>query len=73
MRDKYLRPLVAAIEMLIGTALTAAAFGLIIVPRGFAAGGITKLRTTDLDRDLFYMDCNLTRIRLRLHRMGIDI
>ncbi|MCI7795123.1 MAG: YitT family protein [Lachnospiraceae bacterium] len=41
MRDKYLRPLVAAIEMLIGTALTAAAFGLIIVPRGFAAGGIT--------------------------------
>lgn len=41
MREKYLRPLVAAIEMLIGTALTSAAFGLIIVPRGFAAGGIT--------------------------------
>ncbi|MGN0628649.1 MAG: YitT family protein [Oscillospiraceae bacterium] len=39
--DKYLRPLSAVIEMLIGTMLTAAAFGLIIVPQSFAAGGIT--------------------------------
>ena len=39
--EKYLRSLRAAVEMLIGTALTAAAFGLIIVPQGFAAGGVT--------------------------------
>lgn len=38
---KYLRPLLAVMEMLIGTALTAAAFGLIIVPQRFAAGGVT--------------------------------
>ena len=40
---KYFGPLMAAAELLIGTALTAAAFGLLIVPRGFAAGGVTGL------------------------------
>ncbi|MGN0474246.1 MAG: YitT family protein, partial [Acutalibacteraceae bacterium] len=39
--DKYLRPLSVIIEMFIGTALTSAAFGLIIVPQSFAAGGTT--------------------------------
>ena len=34
---------VSYLEMLIGTALTAASFGMIIVPQGFAAGGITGL------------------------------
>lgn len=40
---KYFGPLMAVVELLIGTALTAAAFGLLIVPRGFAAGGVTGL------------------------------
>ena len=40
---KYIQPLISAIEMLVGAALTAAAFGFIIVPQGFAAGGVTGL------------------------------
>lgn len=31
------------IQLLVGTALTAAAFGMIIIPQGFAAGGVTGL------------------------------
>ena len=37
----FIRSLFAAAEMLTGTALTAAAFGLVIIPQGFAAGGVT--------------------------------
>lgn len=37
----YARSIFAAFEMLTGTALTAAAFGLVIIPQGFAAGGVT--------------------------------
>lgn len=40
---KYIQPLISVIEMLVGAALTAAAFGFIIVPQGFAAGGVTGL------------------------------
>lgn len=36
-----IRSIFALIEMLTGTALTAAAFGLVILPQGFAAGGVT--------------------------------
>ena len=42
-RKKCLRQVFSFLEMFLGTALNAAAFGLIIVPQGFAAGGITGL------------------------------
>ena len=38
---KYIQALVALFDMLLGTALMAAAFGLIIIPHGFASGGVT--------------------------------
>ena len=38
---KYAQMLIALFDMLFGTALMAAAFGLIIIPQGFASGGVT--------------------------------
>ena len=37
------RRLSAWLQVLLGTALTAAAFGLVVIPQGFAAGGVTGL------------------------------
>lgn len=39
--NKIFNAIFSSIEMIIGTAMTAAAFGLIIIPQGFAAGGVT--------------------------------
>lgn len=38
---KYVQSLIAFVDMILGTALMAAAFGLIIIPQGFASGGVT--------------------------------
>ncbi len=38
---RYAHMLIALFDMLLGTALMAAAFGLIIIPQGFASGGVT--------------------------------
>lgn len=38
-----LRFIISTIEMVVGTALTAAPFGLIIIPQGFVAAGVTGL------------------------------
>lgn len=38
---KYLQMFISLFDMLLGTALMAASFGLIIIPRGFASGGVT--------------------------------
>ena len=43
--EKYLRQLLSVLEMLIGAMLTAASFGLMVVPQGFAAGGVTGFST----------------------------
>ena len=37
------RRISSGVEVLLGTALTAAAFGLVVIPQGFAAGGVTGL------------------------------
>ena len=42
-RNQYGRFVPAVLQMLAGTALTAAAFGMIISPLGYAAGGVTGL------------------------------
>ena len=42
----YIQKLISAAELLIGTALTAAAFGLIILPQDFAAAGVTGFART---------------------------
>lgn len=42
-KNKPLRSLFSLLQLLVGTAMTAAAFGWIIVPQGFAAGGVTGL------------------------------
>ena len=38
---KHMQVFVSAAETLIGTALTAAAFGMVIIPQGYSAGGVT--------------------------------
>lgn len=43
MSFKLSKPIISGFQSIAGTALTAAAFGLFIVPQGFAAGGITGL------------------------------
>ena len=42
----YVQKVISAAELLIGTALTAAAFGLIILPQRFAAAGVTGFART---------------------------
>ena len=42
----YVHKMILAAELLIGTALTAAAFGMIILPQGFAAAGVTGFART---------------------------
>lgn len=44
--NTYVQKMISAAELLIGTALTAAAFGLIILPQGFAAAGVTGFART---------------------------
>lgn len=39
--NKMFNPILTTLEMFLGTAMTAAAFGLVIIPQGFAAGGVT--------------------------------
>ena len=41
MKHTYLKSWKAIIEIITGTILTAAAFGLVIIPKGFAAAGVT--------------------------------
>lgn len=43
MKFRHLKPLLSCVQTIAGTALTAAAFGFIVIPQGFAAGGITGL------------------------------
>ena len=43
MRFKLPRSMISGFQTIAGTVLTAAAFGLFIIPQGFAAGGITGL------------------------------
>lgn len=40
-KKRWIQEVFAFLELFLGTAMNAAAFGLIIVPQGFAAGGIT--------------------------------
>lgn len=44
--NRYMKNLTSAAEMTVGTALTAAAFALVIIPNGYAAGGVTGLART---------------------------
>lgn len=69
---EYLLP---GIQILLGTALTAAAFGLIVVPQGFAAGGITGLarlmqQMMPLPLSWLVMACNLVFLLLGLICVG---
>ncbi len=41
--NKMLWQIISVIEMLIGTAMCAASFGLVIIPQGFVAGGVTGI------------------------------
>lgn len=41
LENKVLREFISLLEMVFGTVLNAAAFGMIILPQGFAAGGVT--------------------------------
>lgn len=43
MHRKYMEQLSSIAQMLVGSAFSAAAFGFIIIPQGFAAGGVTGL------------------------------
>ena len=42
-KNKFVGHAISFIEMLVGTAMCAAAFGLVIIPQGFVAGGVTGL------------------------------
>lgn len=39
--NRYLKGTISATQLILGTALTAAAFGLVIIPQGFATAGVT--------------------------------
>ena len=55
---KYLSMIIALLELIVGTALTAAPFAFIIIPQGFLAGGVTgfsKILTSVLPMPLSLM------------------
>ena len=63
----YIQKLISAAELLIGTALTAAAFGLIILPQDFAAAGVTGFaRTITHIIPLNFLDNSLSFLRTGL-------
>lgn len=68
---KHITPFLPLMQMLLGTALTAAAFGLIIIPQGFAAGGATGFSRLIAERFSISLSAVVFAVNMGLLLLGL--